>query len=222
MNTREVNMLPKLLPRNINEMIHEEVLNTSRWKIVTNNQPIDKFQFAHNKADSGMILCSYEAKDIVEHFPQTDNNDPSFQKLNFFAEMILDLALQRCRVKTDFDSWPVFSEVKVLRYFWNYYHRDSIGTWHTDKDDDENAYSLIYYINDAENCGTQIIENNGAREEEVMVDQVAGDAVLFPSSFKHAGTSANSGKHRCNLNILFTAREIKNFTQPIKLGELNE
>ena len=218
MNTREVNMMPKLLPRHINEMIHEEVLNNSRWRIVTNNQPINKFQFAHKKADSGMILCSYENKDIAEHFPQTDNNDPSLQKLNFYAEMILNLALARCRIKTDFDTLPVFSDIKVLRYFWNYYHQDSEGTWHTDKEDTDNAWSLIYYLNDAEKCGTKIIEN----KEEIMIDQIAGDAVLFPSSFEHAGTSANPGRHRCNLNILFTAVEVKNFPNPIILGEKNE
>lgn len=220
MNTREINHMPQLLPRNINELIHEEVLISSRWRVVTNNQPIEKFQFAYNKSDSGMILCSYEDKSGPVHFLDTDNEDPSLQKLNFYAELILNLALQRCVVKTDFDHWPVFRDVKVLRYFWNYYHHSSEGTWHTDKDDTENAWSLIYYLNNgSKNCGTKIIEN----DKEILIPQVAGDAVLFPSNFNHAGTSADENKHRCNLNILFTAREMKNFTKPIILsGDTNE
>lgn len=215
MNTNEVNTMPSLVPRNINYLIHKEVLDSSRWRVVTNNQPIEKFQFSNNKADSGMILCSYEDKDGPSNFNDTDNTDPSLQNLNFYAKLILDLALQRCVVKTDFDNWPVFANVKVLRYFWNYYHHDSEGTWHTDKDDTDNAWSLIYYLNDAEQCGTKIIEDG----KEILIPQVAGDAVLFPSNFEHAGTSANKNSHRCNLNILFTASKMKNYTQPVVLGE---
>lgn len=211
MNTREVNMMPDLLPKNINKLIHDELINSSRWRVVTNNKPIEKFQFAYNKADSGLILCSYEDKEGPNNFTDIDNNDPHLQKLNFYADLILELALQRCVVKTDFEFWPVFGDVKVLRHFWNYYHNDSLGTWHTDKDDTDNAWSLIYYLNDAKDCGTRIIEN----DEEILVPQIAGSAVLFPSNFNHAGTSANENHHRCNLNILFTAKEIKNFSKPI-------
>ena len=220
MNPLEVNMMPELVPKHINQLMHKELINSSRWSIATNNVSINKFQLSNNKTDSGMILCSYEDKDGPINFKDTDNNDPSLQQLNFYAGLVLDLALQRCVQQADIEAWPILSNVNILRNFWNYYHHDSLGTWHTDRDwwinedgKELQSWSLIYYLNDAEDCGTKIQENG----EELLVPQVAGDAVLFPSNFEHAGTSANKNSHRCNLNILFTANVMKSFTKPIVL-----
>ena len=54
-----VNFYPKILPRDINDLLHKRLVSTARWNIVTDNLPIDVFQQAHGGTDAGSIICSY-------------------------------------------------------------------------------------------------------------------------------------------------------------------
>lgn len=206
MNHKEVNILPKLLPLDVTEYIHQKLLACPRFLVVTNNIPIHRFQMAYNSADAGLIVASYEDTTSNNKI-SPDSADPITQELNVFAEMILELALKRCYVGSGFDQFPAFTNIKVKRIFWNYYHQDSKGTFHID-DQDENTWSLILYLNTADGCGTRIKEYSNGVLNDILIPQVAGDAVLFPSSLEHGGTSANPGMHRCCVNILFSANAL--------------
>lgn len=207
MNHKEVNILPKLLPADVTEYIHQKLLACPRFIVVTNNVPIQRFQKAHSSADAGLIVASYEDTENTNKVSPDNNTDPITHELNILAEMILELALKRCYVSSGFDQFPTFTNIKVKRIFWNYYHRDSKGTFHID-DNAENTWSIILYLNTANGCGTWIKECINGIENDMLISQVAGDAVLFPSSFEHGGTSANPGMHRCCVNILFSANAL--------------
>ena len=49
------------------------------------------------------------------------------------------------------------------------------------------------------------INSDGETEEDILVPSVAGNAVLFPSSYIHTGTPPSGLNHRCCLNIIFEA-----------------
>ena len=52
-----------------------------------------------------------------------------------------------------------------------------------------------------------------AAGSEIVVPHVPGNAVIFPSMFKHKGLSPEENNHRCCLNILFKADRIKNIVR---------
>ena len=94
------NFYPKVLPRDINDLLHKRLVSTARWNIVTDNLPIDVFQQAHGGTDAGSIICSYrdlESASIrVESewiLNDDDYDDPLMKELNFYAEMISRLVL---------------------------------------------------------------------------------------------------------------------------------
>jgi hypothetical protein len=212
MDTTVVNRFSNILPHDITDLIHRKLIACPRWLVATNRANIDFFQKAESATDSGLILCSYENKDKDYQFSPDDNNDPIFRELNFFADLVLELVLKRCYDDLGFDRLAVFKNVKVIRYFWNYYHNDSKGTPHIDSDEN-NHWSIVFYINHCPEGGTIIINQN---ETENIIEHVPGEAVLFPSSFKHYGLSPNENHHRCCLNILFTADRVKNIVNIAK------
>ena len=167
------------------------------------------FQQAHGGTDAGSIICSYRDPDSasvrVESewiFVDDDYEDPHMKDLNFYAELIGMLVLGRSIVAKEFLRSKAFSQVHTKRYFWNYYHSNSIGLEHTDITE-PNHWSIIYYLNDNPDTGTRIIKPDGT---EIISPQVAGDAVLFPSHWVHNGISPKGNTHRCCLNILFKAK----------------
>ena len=203
------NIYPKVLPRDINDLLHKRLLGHARWNIVTDNLPIDVFQQCHGGTDAGSIICSYRDPDSasirVESewiFVDDDFEDPYMKDLNFYAEMIGMLVLDRSIVSKEYLRSKAFSQVQTKRYFWNYYHSNSIGLEHTDIGED-NHWSIIYYLNDNPDTGTRIIKPDGT---EIISPQVAGDAVLFPSHWVHNGIPPKGNTHRCCLNILFKAK----------------
>lgn len=205
MDTNQITLLPDLLSKNIVEILHQTLLSCPRWRVETNRVNISLFQKAEGATDSGFILCSYEDNDNEHNFLQDSNNDPIYQQLNFYGDLILDLCLQRCNDDLGLVSLPVFKNVKTIRYFWNYYHKTSKGTVHIDTDK-QNHWSVILYLNNCPSGGTVIIDYSG---KEIIVPHVPGNAVIFPSSMKHYGLSPDIN-HRCCLNILFGAERIKN------------
>lgn len=206
MNTKQINLLPNLLDNNIVEIIHKKLLQCPRWLVATNNVNINLFQKGENATDSGLILCSYENNDRDFKFSPDSNEDPIFRQLNFYGDLILDLCLQKCTDDLGFDRLPVFKNVQVIRYFWNYYHNTSKGTVHVDSDED-NHWSIILYLNHCPEGGTVIADRDG---NQTTVPHVPGNAVIFPASMKHYGLSPNPTNHRCCLNILFKAHRMKN------------
>ena len=202
------NFYPKVLPKDINNLLHKRLLGHARWNVVTDNLPIDVFQQCHDGTDAGSIICSYRDPDSasvrVESewiFVDDDYEDPHMKDLNFYAELIGMLVLDRSIVAKEYLRSKAFSHVHTKRYFWNYYHSNSIGLEHTDITE-PNHWSIIYYLNDNPETGTRIIKPDGT---EIISPQVAGDAVLFPSNWVHNGIPPKGNTHRCCLNILFKA-----------------
>lgn len=206
LNTNEVNVFSHILNDEITSIIHHRLLQSPRWLVSTNRNPISLFQRAEDATDNGFIMCTYEDKSRDYTFSTDSNEDPNYQELNFFASLVLDLCLSRCTTKTIFEDVPVFSNVVVTRFFWNYYHNDSKGTYHIDIDE-SNHWSIIFYINDCPDSGTIIIDDAG---QEHDIPHTPGNAVIFPAHFKHVGKSPKHKNHRCCLNILFKADRIKN------------
>jgi hypothetical protein len=206
MNVNTVNYLPKILDENIVDIIHEKLLASPRWLVATNRVNINLFQKGEDATDSGLILCSYENQEKDYKFSPDHNDDVQFRELNFFADLILDLCLQKCYDDLGFDKLPVFKNVKVVRYFWNYYHNDSKGTMHIDSNEKDH-WSIVFYVNHCPNSGTFIEDDTG---NSTIISHIMGDAVIFPAFFKHRGLSPEKHRHRCCLNILFKADRIKN------------
>lgn len=216
-----INYYPQVLTPEINTQLHKIVLGHSRWTIVTDNLPIETFQQIYNGCDAGSIICSYRNKNsksikIESEYKYEDNFvDKQMQDLNFYAELIQSIILNRSLIKKDHVIYPYFKNVEVIRYFWNYYHSNSIGIKHTDINE-SNHWSIIYYLNDNPGTGTIICPeknindlnnsiNSEESEEEILCPQIAGNAILFPSHWVHAGKSPVGNTHRCCLNILFKA-----------------
>jgi len=204
-----VNIYNKILPKDINSILHKRLLGHARWNIVTDNLPINVFQQVHGGTDAGSIICSYRDKNSdsirVESewiYIDDDFDDPLMRDLNFYAELIGMLVLDRSIVAREYIRSQAFREVHTKRYFWNYYHSNSIGLEHTDITEPDH-WSIIYYLNDNPDTGTRIIKPDGT---EIISPQVAGDAVLFPSHWVHNGISPKGNTHRCCLNILFKAK----------------
>ena len=203
------NFYPKVLPKDINDYLHKLLVSTARWNIVTDNLPIDVFQQSHGGTDAGSIICSYRDVEsasirVESELKLNDDNynDPLMKELNFYAEMIGRLVLNRSIVKKEYLISQAFSEVHAKRYFWNYYHSNSIGLEHTDITE-PNHWSIIYYLNDNPDTGTRIVKPDGT---ELIAPNNAGDAVLFPSNWVHNGIPPKGNTHRCCLNILFKAK----------------
>ena len=206
MNATKINLLSNVLNQNIVDIIHKRLIECPRWLIATNRVNIDLFQRSEQATDSGFILCSYENHEKDFKFSLDSNDDPVFRELNFYADLIFELCLQQCYDGLGFDRLPIFTNLRVARYFWNYYHNDSKGTSHIDYNEN-NYWSIIFYVNDCPEGGTVIIDDLGV---EHIVPHVPGDAVIFPSTFRHRGLSPNKNHHRCCLNILFKADRMGN------------
>jgi len=203
-----VNFFKNLLPRDINNILHKRLMGHSRWTVVTNHLPIDVFQVAHGGTDAGSIICSYRDKNsssvrIESEWIFIDDNfvDPHMDDLNFYANLIYTLVLEKSIKTTGFMEKKAFTNFHLKRNFWNYYHSNSVGLEHTDIQE-ENHWSIIYYLNDNPGTGTRILTPNG---EEIISPHVAGDAVLFPANWVHNGISPEGNTHRTCLNILFKA-----------------
>ena len=209
-----INYLHDVLPREINDIVHRKLLSQPRWTVVTANLPIEVFQNLHQASDTGHILCSYrsgkdsvriESEEIHTKTDAIDGSDPCYQDLNVYAGLIQELCLGACIAKGKHGRIEAFSNIEVLRYFWNYYSSSSTGAKHTDIKQ-RNHWSLIYYLNDCPGTGTRIWQNEYGEGESVLVEHIAGTAVLFPAWWMHTGMGATENKHRCCLNILFKAQ----------------
>lgn len=206
MNVNEVHTFSNILTDEILEILHHKLLLSPRWLVSTNRNPINLFQRAEEATDNGFIMCTYEDKSRDYTMSLDSNDDPIFQDLNFFASLILDICTGRCRDDAFLEQLPVFKNISVVRYFWNYYHNTSKGTYHQDLDE-PNSWSIIFYINECPEGGTIIIDDEG---KEHNIPHIPNTAVIFPAHFIHVGKSPAANKHRCCLNILFKADRIKN------------
>ena len=178
-----------LLPANINDILYNHLIHHYGWNIITDKH-FSKFS---KGTDSGMILSSMKGG---------VSTGKDFEKLNLYAEIILDLVIKGSVVTKDFVVRNRFTNPVMKRCFWNYYHSNSCAEEHCDTTE-KNHWSIVYYLNDVEGAGTRIID--GETEEDILVPSVAGNAVLFPSSYIHTGTPPSELNHRCCLNIIFEA-----------------
>jgi len=106
-----------LLPANINDTLYDYLIHHYGWNIIT-DKDFSKFS---GGTDSGMILSSM--KDGV-------STGKDFEKLNFYAEIILDLVIKESVVTKDFMVRRRFSNPVMKRCFWNYYHSNSCAEEH--------------------------------------------------------------------------------------------
>ena len=97
-----VNIYNKILPRDINNILHKRLLGHARWNVVTDNLPIDVFQQVHGGTDAGSIIVLIEIRTSdsirVESewiYIDDDFDDPLMRDLNFYAEIIGMLVLDR-------------------------------------------------------------------------------------------------------------------------------
>lgn len=178
-----------LLPANINDTIYDYLIHHYGWNIITDKH-FSKFS---GGTDSGMILSSMKGG---------VSTGKDFEKLNLYAEIILDLVIKGSVVTKDFMVRNRFTNPVMKRCFWNYYHSNSCAEEHCDTTE-KNHWSIVYYLNDVEGAGTRIVD--GETGEDILVPSVAGNAVLFPSSYIHTGTPPSGLNHRCCLNIIFEA-----------------
>lgn len=180
-------IIENILPNNISNIIKEKLINTSGWQIVHDGLPLEVFSTVHQASDGGMLLFSHKK-----------DEENTFHELNFYADMILRLVLEKCVVTQEHAIVPEFSNIELHRHLWNYYNGNSKGVEHTDKDLDD-FYSIVYYVNTTEG-GTFIIDDEG---NKFFSPSVAGNCVIFPSKLLHWGTGAPINGHRFALNILF-------------------
>jgi len=211
-----ITIFQNILPLDINQKLHSRLMSHPRWCVVTDNLPIEVFQMTHGGCDAGMIICSYRNIEsnsirVESEFVRYDDDfkDPTMDDLNFYADMIHGLVLDRCITTRGHCSTQAFDSISVVRYFWNYYHDSSIGVEHTDIKE-LNHWSIIYYLNDNPGKGTIVYKPKDSTKpyqdcEEILVPHVAGTACIFPSHWRHSGTTANKHTHRSCLNILFKA-----------------
>tara|TARA_A100001035_G_scaffold274545_1_gene266661 strand:- start:415 stop:1065 length:651 start_codon:yes stop_codon:yes gene_type:complete len=211
-NPNDINIFENVLPLDINSEMHSVLMSHPRWTVVSDNLPIDIFQLTHGGCDAGMIICSYRnlksnSIRIESERIRTDSDqgDPTMNDLNFYGDLIKKLILNKCIVKNGYTSYEAFFNITTVRYFWNYYHDSSVGVPHTDINE-PNHWSIIYYLNDNPGKGTIVWKpNEDGTVEEILVPHVAGNACIFPSHWRHSGTTPNKNTHRSCLNILFKA-----------------
>ena len=190
-----------VIQKDLNEIIYESLLRHSGWNLIVDS----KFSKFNPGTDSGMILASMS---------DGKSNGDNFNDLNFYANTILKLIVDKTKVPLQYTEANLFSNVQISRCYWNYYHSNSIGIDHPDTML-EDHWSIIYYLNDVEYAGTKIIDENN---DTIIVPSIATNAVLFPSSYIHCGLPPEKYDHRCCLNIVFKANIFqpnpgKGFTQ---------
>jgi len=175
-----------ILPKDINEILYESLLRHSGWNLILDS----KFSKFNSGTDSGMILASMN---------DGKSNGDQYNTLNFYANLILQLVTNNTKVELEHTKVNFFSRIEMVRCYWNYYHSNSIGIDHPDTME-PNHWSLIYYINDVEDAGTKIINEDN---EILIIPSISTNAVVFPSSYIHCGLPPKGYQHRCCLNIIF-------------------
>lgn len=160
-------------------------------------------------SDAGHILSTF-------HIEEGDKSDPKFVKMNTFAEMILNVCLLRAK-----SNGYYFKDTSLVRVFWNYYSSSSFGSLHVDsgpwskmgmdhlvKNKKGSWYSLVYYLNTCNGCGTKVVDTND-NGKITLYPSIEGNAIIFPSETLHGGTGAPHMKQRYCLNVMFEAELIK-------------
>jgi hypothetical protein len=177
-----------IIQQDLNDILYESLLRHSGWNLIVDS----KFSKFNAATDSGMILAS---------MANGKSNGDQYNDLNFYAEIILQLIVNKTKVSLEHTEVNLFNDVKMLRCYWNYYHSNSIGIDHPDTME-ENHWSIVYYLNDVKDAGTKIIDENN---DTIIVPSISTNAVLFPSSYIHCGLPPKNYEHRCCLNIIFKA-----------------
>lgn len=222
-NMRDVICFEKILSDEINAEVLQDVKNSVGWKIAYDfcdqtkhsnliNDPTLKsldITAENYSSDSGHILSTYQ-------IDKTKIVCPTADKLNVYAEIILNVCLARANKYGLF-----FKDASLIRVFWNYYSSSSYGSLHKDvgnwdvaemanliKDKKNSWYSLVYYLNTCENSGTKVLDDNDYTKY-TLYPSIQGNGILFPSDKMHGGTGAPHMKQRYCLNVMFEAELIE-------------
>jgi len=213
----------KILPEEINAEVLQDLKQSEGWRIAFDfcdpvnhcnsiTDPTVSNPFTKEKAyssDAGHILSTY-------HVGEETSTDPNFIKMNTYAEMILNVCLSRAKHQGYY-----YKNASLIRVFWNYYSSSSHGSLHTDsgpwskmgmdhvlKNKTSSWYSLVYYLNTCEGCGTKVLDTNDGGKI-TLHPSIEGNAILFPSETLHGGTGAPHMKQRYCVNVMFEAELIK-------------
>lgn len=206
----------EVLPDEINCQIVEDLAKMDGWRIafdlhhrerhvnIITDPTVDGVLTGEqpHSSDAGHILSTFHLEEGVKDYP-------GYDKMNVYAEMILNVCLQRAKKAGYF-----YKDASLVRVFWNYYSSSSFGSMHTDcgppesSNFDRPCWSLVYYLNTCEGCGTRVIDTiNGGMME--TYPSIAGNAILFPSHTLHGGTGAPKMGQRFCVNVMFEAELIK-------------
>lgn len=209
----EVICFDSIVSNEINEEILDDLKTAEGWRIAfdfcdsINHTNIirDYTQEQKYSSDAGFILSTLN-----------NSHCPISEKLNFYAELITNICLSRTR-KIGYH----FKNPKFIRVFWNYYNSSSYGSMHTDDGDwidhtsgfdnpeSKKFYSLIYYLNTCDGCGTKVTDFQDPKKV-TLYPSVTGNAILFPSNTLHGGTGAPHMKQRYCLNVMFESEMNQN------------
>lgn len=166
-----------ILPKAVNHLIIQELLDSCRWRLAFDNGPEDVHNSVlNNKRDKdfGLNMRSYHSR---EYF---DEN----VKLNIWAQIVLFSVLEKNKK---------FINPRVVRFNWNYYNKSSTGNFHTDSENN-NSHSILYSLHNSD---------GGIEIANTFYQDVEGEAKLFNSRTQHKGIGPTKNLMRLNLNIVF-------------------
>ena len=167
-------------PINSLHALIQRLIGTVRWSFAIDrkahvDQFINDFSNAKN-TDSGFSYTSFDrVRNIRDH-----------DILNNNAQIIFDLIQEKSKI---------LNSKNIMRFFWNYYHRDSKCEIHTD-DLNPKSISIVYNIH-SNTGGTEFIKDG----EVEFIKSVQNEAIIFPSNLEHRGVAPKES-YRFSLNII--------------------
>tara|TARA_R100000329_G_C7573165_1_gene202917 strand:- start:342 stop:884 length:543 start_codon:yes stop_codon:yes gene_type:complete len=167
-------------PVNSLHALIQRLVGTVRWTFAIDNKDgvnrfISDFSNAKN-TDSGFSYTSFDrTRNICDH-----------DILNTNAQIIFDLIQEKSKI---------LNSKNIMRFFWNYYHRDSMCKIHTDNLNPKST-SIVYNIH-SNTGGTEFFQD-GKNE---FIQSVQNEAIIFPSRLEHRGVAPKES-YRFSLNII--------------------
>jgi hypothetical protein len=161
-----------------NNFIIKKLITHRSWSISDDESAFGSSVLS-DYSDTGMLLQSFRINQ-----PDFYNNTSS--DLNVLADLITNISIKK-------QNKYNFTNVRYLRFLWNYYNRSSTGVKHADSVQ-PNTASIIYYLN---TCDAFTVIG------DLKFNCIAGTGILFNSNLTHFGTGPSASKNKFALNIVF-------------------
>lgn len=144
-------------------------------------------------SDLGFILQQI----LWEDDPVTQNTP----RIRAFGDLLVLQIFDKSKIE--------FTELRPLRYYWNYYNTASVCLPHRDGNrgakEYENVLSGLMFLNDCD--ASFFIEDNDGIEREFP--SISGNALLFESEALHRASAPKQVKRRFTFNFQFAYRKLK-------------